>query len=78
MTHNQAKADEIADEIAALEATMTEPVKNGTDASERKLTKIRLAEFEYAHYSALEANEALQPELAEVLAGPPDTPEAST
>ena len=75
INHNQAGADTSDAEAIALEAELSAAVKSGVDPADIRIMRHRLADIEYARDSALNANKALQPEYAEVVAGPPDTDE---
>ena len=66
---------EISKEIACLEAGLPSEVKTAGHAAEVRKAKVQIAQLEFDRFGLYETIEALKPEHAEVLAGPPDIEE---
>ena len=67
----------ITEEIAALEAGLPSKIQTAGHAAEVRKAKIQIAQLEFDRFGLYETIEALQPELAEVLAGPPVSDEVA-
>ena len=62
---------EISAEIASLEAGLPSEIKTAGHAAEVRKAKVQIAQLEFDRFGLYETIEALKPEHAEVLAGPP-------
>ena len=77
LVHYRAGIAGITEEIASLEAGLPSEIKTGGQAAEVREAKFQIARLEFDRFGLVETIEALKPEHAEAMAGPPDTDEES-